>query len=82
MDRRAFLASTAAAAAPPGARFRKSICSVIFPQDMPHAERFRRARQAGFEGMKYGWGTRSGSNPRPIRRSGWAMRLAKPASRS
>ena len=56
MHRRAFLSAVAAAAplaaAPPPARFRKGICSIIFPAGMPFEEKFRRARDAGFEGIE------------------------------
>jgi hexulose-6-phosphate isomerase len=58
MDRRAFLASAAGAAgaALPAAgaqsRFTKSICSVIFPGDLPLPEKFRQARNSGFDGIE------------------------------
>jgi L-ribulose-5-phosphate 3-epimerase len=55
MQRREFLlagpaAALASAAAAGG--FRKSICSVILPASVPLAERFQKARAAGFEGME------------------------------
>jgi hexulose-6-phosphate isomerase len=52
MNRREFLAAAAAPAIPNGVRFIKSICSVIFPQGMPLAERFRLAKDAGFDAME------------------------------
>jgi len=38
--------------AAPVARFRKGICSIIFPKEMPLEEQFRQARNAGFEGIE------------------------------
>jgi hexulose-6-phosphate isomerase len=79
MDRRTFLTVPAAAAAQSGgARFRKSICSVIFPDGMPHAERFRRARAAGFEGMEIRMGDELtvDSTPEDAKRMGAAAREA------
>lgn len=35
-----------------GAGFRKGICSIIFPKDMPVEEQFRQTRNAGFEGLE------------------------------
>jgi L-ribulose-5-phosphate 3-epimerase len=52
MNRREFLAAAAAPAFTNGARFTKSICSVIFPRDMPLPERFRLARNAGFDAIE------------------------------
>lgn len=52
MTRREFPATLLAAAAAPRARFRKSICSIVFPSGMPAAERFRQTRDAGFEGIE------------------------------
>lgn len=54
MDRREFLTATPAAAfaAAPRSRFRKGICGGIFPENMPPGERFRQARNAGFEGYE------------------------------
>src|SRR5437660_1640165 len=49
MNRREFLAAAAVPAVANGARFTKSICSVIFPQGTPLAECFRRAKDAGFD---------------------------------
>lgn len=34
------------------ARFRKGICAIIFPKNMPLEEQFRQARNAGFEGIE------------------------------
>lgn len=39
-------------AAPVGSQFRKGICSGIFPAGMSFAEKFRRTREAGFEGIE------------------------------
>ena len=60
MNRREFALSAAVAALaarspgePPSAsQFIKSICVVIFPQQMPYAECFRQAKNAGFEGVE------------------------------
>jgi len=53
MKRREFLAAAAAAPAfAAGARFTKSICSVIFPQGTPLPECFRRAKSAGFDAIE------------------------------
>src|SRR5215831_8159828 len=55
MQRRTFLAAAAAVTAqaqPSGPRFRKGICSIIFPDGMPFAEKFARTRDAGFSGVE------------------------------
>jgi sugar phosphate isomerase/epimerase len=58
MNRRTFLASavTVANAALPAAaassRFTKSICSIIFPNDLPPADKFRQAKSAGFDAIE------------------------------
>lgn len=54
MTRRQFTFASAALplAAGEPARFRKGICSVIFPKGMPLEEQFRQARNAGFEGVE------------------------------
>jgi hexulose-6-phosphate isomerase len=52
MQRREFLSTPAALAAASGPRFRKSICSGVFPKGMDFAEKFRRTREAGFEGIE------------------------------
>jgi hexulose-6-phosphate isomerase len=56
MNRRSFLAAGGVAAgmvaAAPSAQFRKSICSIIFPREMPLEEQFRLTRDAGFEGLE------------------------------
>ena len=54
MNRREFVAaaSGAALAPPPSSRFIKSICAVTFPQEMPYAECFRQAKNAGFDGVE------------------------------
>ena len=76
MNRRAFLASAVsvasavrpAAAAP--SRFTKSICSIIFPGELPLAEKFQQARNAGFEGieLRLGQEIRMDSSPDDIQR--------------
>src|SRR5690349_11215627 len=62
MHRRTFLAGSAAAAssltAAGSGQFRKSIASVIFPREMPVEEQFRRAKDAGFEGIELRMGDR------------------------
>jgi len=52
MNRREFLAAAAVPAVAAGARFTKSICSVIFPQGTPLPECFRRAKDAGFDAIE------------------------------
>lgn len=53
MKRRDFLAAAAAAPAlAAGSPFIKSICSVIFPPKTPLAERFARAKDAGFDAIE------------------------------
>jgi L-ribulose-5-phosphate 3-epimerase len=60
VNRRSFLAVSAAAATlpakPQSPRFVKSICSVIFPDSMPYAEKFRQAKNAGFEAIEVRFG--------------------------
>jgi len=61
VNRRTFLAAGAAVAAalparPQSPRFIKSICSVMFPNDMPLPEKFRQAKNAGFEGIEIRFG--------------------------
>src|ERR1051325_2701855 len=58
MNRRELLAGSAAAglaaaAPPPSSQFRKSICSGIFPRNMPYAEQCKAAKNAGFEGIEF-----------------------------
>ena len=46
-------ATPAPAAAPAGSgQFIKSICAVIFPREMPYAECFHQAKNAGFDGVE------------------------------
>jgi len=53
MTRREFtLTAAVPVSASPSARFRKGICSIIFPKAMPLEEQFRRTREAGFEGIE------------------------------
>src|SRR5437879_135087 len=60
VNRRTFLAAGAAAAAvqagPGPPRFIKSICSVMFPNGMTLPEKFRQAKNAGFEGIELRFG--------------------------
>ena len=60
MNRRQFCASGAAAAVAaaqtPDHEFIKSICSVIFPNRMPHSEKFKLAANAGFKGIEIRFG--------------------------
>lgn len=61
MQRRAFLAvgaawAAGAAVAAPPAQFRKSICSGIFPADVPLENQFRLVKDAGFEGIEVRFG--------------------------
>jgi len=63
VNRRTFLAAGVAAAAvpakPQSPRFIKSICSVMFPNEMPLPEKFRQAKNAGFEGIEIRFGDES-----------------------
>ncbi len=52
MRRREFLAVAAAPALAASPQFVKSICSVIFPPNTPLPECFRRAKNAGFDGIE------------------------------
>jgi sugar phosphate isomerase/epimerase len=61
VNRRTFLAAGAAAAAalparPESPRFIKSICSVMFPHEMPLPEKFKQAKNAGFEAIELRFG--------------------------
>jgi hexulose-6-phosphate isomerase len=47
-----FALATAAAAPSAEPRFVKSICSIIFPDEMPRAECFRRVKDAGFDAIE------------------------------
>src|SRR5262245_6545519 len=84
MNRRAFLvtaASVPVAALPAAAaksRFTKSICSIIFPADLPLADKFRQARAAGFEGieLRLGQEIRMDSSPDDLKRIGDAAHQA------
>ena len=57
-------------------QFRKSIASVIFPRDTPVEEQFRRAKDAGFEGIELRMGdqVRIDSTPDQLKRWGDAAR--------
>ncbi len=52
MTRREFALTGACAAIQAQPRFRKGICAIIFPKDMPLEEQLRQARNAGFEGLE------------------------------
>src|SRR5262249_46665016 len=65
MNRREFLAAAAVPAVANGARFTKSICSVIFPQGPPLAECFRRAKSAGFGAIEIRMGDEAGLDSTP-----------------
>src|SRR5579863_4665226 len=59
VNRRHFLALGTAAALPaqtPSPRFIKSICSIMFPSQMPVTEKFRQAKNAGFEAIELRYG--------------------------
>jgi hexulose-6-phosphate isomerase len=63
MKRRQFIMTAAGgalmgarASAQPAGRFVKSICSVIFPEGMPAIEKFRQAKNAGFDGIELRFG--------------------------
>jgi L-ribulose-5-phosphate 3-epimerase len=49
-------AAPALAARPASAHFIKSICSRIFPDRMPEPEKFRQAKNAGFDGIEVRFG--------------------------
>src|SRR5882724_12406424 len=84
MNRRTFLASAAtvanaalpAAAAP--SRFIKSICSIIFPNDLPPVDKFRQAKSAGFDAieMRLGQEIPMESSPDDVKRMGDAAHAA------
>lgn len=80
MIRREFLqaAAGAALAQSTGSRFTKSICAVIFPPEMPYAECFTRAKNAGFEGVEvqYGRDLTAAASPDQVKRIGEAARKA------
>src|SRR5947208_2253544 len=82
MHRRTFIAGGAAAvgslAAAEPAQFRKSIAAVIFPREMPMEEQFRRAKDAGFEGIELRMGdhVKIDSTQHQLRRWGDAARSA------
>ncbi len=80
MTRREFGGFTASAALAQAPRhsFRKSICSIIFPESMPVEEKFRQARNAGFAGIEIRLGaeTRLASTPDEVKRVGEAARKA------
>lgn len=48
----ALVAGGSPALAASSSQFRKSICAGIFPREMPYAECFRQAKNAGFEGVE------------------------------
>ena len=54
MNRRTFLLAVTSlpAVAAPSSRFIKSICSIIFPNELSYPEKFRQAREAGFSGIE------------------------------
>jgi hexulose-6-phosphate isomerase len=65
MRRRDFIVAASAAVratAEPGRQFVKSICSVIFPDAMPVAERFRQAKSAGFDAIELRFGDEIGGD--------------------
>jgi hexulose-6-phosphate isomerase len=81
MQRRDFIAGGAAfaaglTAAGSGA-FRKSIASVIFPRDMPLEEQFRRAKDAGFEGIELRMGDQVAIDSPPDQLKRWGETARK-----
>lgn len=66
------------AAASGSARFTKSIASVIFTHGMPATERFRQARNAGFEGIeiRFGGDLELDTPPDEVKRMGETARKA------
>ena len=61
LNRRQYLRSLAltgglAAAQTPSSRFTKSICSVIFPKEVPLVEQFAQVKSHGFEGIEIRFG--------------------------
>jgi hexulose-6-phosphate isomerase len=79
MQRRLFLALPGAVVAAAQSQFRKSICSGIFPSGMTFAEKFRRTREAGFEGIEMRLGEEIGLDlpADDLKRIGDAARAAK-----
>ena len=83
MDRRTFITGSAALAAGSlaageSSQFRKSIAAVIFPRGMPIEEQFKRAKDAGFEGIELRMGDHVtlDSTEDQLRRWGDAARTA------
>lgn len=80
MTRREFAVAAAGPALPqsPRSAFKKSICSIVFPSRLPAAERFRQARNAGFEGIEIRLGEeiRLSSTPEEVKRVGDEARKA------
>jgi len=81
MNRRNFIFGAAAALpslGQPKKQFVKSICSVIFPASMPIAERFREAKNAGFDAIEVRFGEEIGSDTpgEDVRRIGDAAEKA------
>lgn len=82
MDRRRFLGSVAAAPAAaqaiPSARFIKGICSAMFADEMPLAERMKSARNAGFDAieLRMGGELTLESAPEQVKRLGDAAQKA------
>ncbi len=81
MNRREFLAASSSLAAPaaPGSRFVKGICNIIFPPGVPLAECFRRAKDAGFDGIEIRIGSEITlqSTPDEMKRLADAARAAR-----
>ena len=79
MTRREFTGAAGAVFAPQaGPRFIKSICSINLPRQMPLAECFQQAKNAGFEGLEIRMGDEVNLNSTPdqVKRVGEAARTA------
>jgi len=84
MNRRSFLASAVPVAnsvlplAAASSRFTKSICSIIFPNALPPADKFRQAKSAGFDAieMRLGQEIPMESSPDDVKRMGDAAHAA------
>ena len=80
MNRREFfLAPIAAAAQNASPRFIKSICSTIFPNSMPLAEKFASAKSAGFDAIELRFGDEIALNSAvdDVKRAGEAAEKAR-----
>lgn len=52
----------------------KSICSVMFPKSLPIVDRFRQAKNAGFDAIEVRYGDEIASDAHPMESAQSAMR--------